>query len=106
MDPSVPVESESLFMGPAARQHMEYWWRSRFSCLISNDFRLELSTVFDFATSIKCEGEPQLKCQKRDILLREHYNKVIFPVSGRGSAYFFWPHDNGVSVPILETRLQ
>src|SRR6266700_6383887 len=35
-----------------------YWWRSRFSCLASDDFLLEPSTVFDFATSIIMVGEP------------------------------------------------
>jgi hypothetical protein len=39
-------------MGSGARQRMNYCWRSRFSRLISNVFKLELSTVFDFATSI------------------------------------------------------
>jgi hypothetical protein len=29
-----------------------YWWRSRFSRLAPSDFRLRMSSVFDFASSI------------------------------------------------------
>src|SRR5437868_9799402 len=30
-----------------------YWWRSQFSCLASNEFKLRVSIIFDFATSTK-----------------------------------------------------
>ena len=30
---------------------MRYWWRSQFSCLASNEFKLRVSIIFDFATS-------------------------------------------------------
>jgi hypothetical protein len=31
---------------------MTHWWRSRFSRLLSGKFKLSVSVVFDFATSI------------------------------------------------------
>jgi len=34
-----------------ALAHLWYWWRSQFSCLASNEFKLRVSIIFDFATS-------------------------------------------------------
>ena len=34
-----------------AHDHFGYWWRSRFSCLPLNEFKLTMSILFDFATS-------------------------------------------------------
>lgn len=34
------------------RRRMDYWWRSHFSRLTFNDFKLTMRIVFDFATSI------------------------------------------------------
>ena len=35
------------------RRHMNYWWRSRFSRFLSGKFKLSVSVVFDFDTSIE-----------------------------------------------------
>ncbi len=35
-----------------------YWWRSQFSCLASNEFKLRVSIIFDFATSTQSGQEP------------------------------------------------
>ncbi len=35
-----------------ALDHFGYWWRSRFSRLLSGKFKLSVGVVFDFATSI------------------------------------------------------
>src|SRR5712692_1120290 len=34
-----------------------YWWRSQFSCLASNEFKLRVSIIFDFATSTQIGQE-------------------------------------------------
>src|SRR6266702_2233833 len=50
----------------SAHGHFGYWWRSRFSCLASDDFLLEPSTVFDFATSITLWACCMLAPQKEE----------------------------------------
>ncbi len=41
-----------------------YWWRSRFSRLPLNEFKLTMSLIFDFATSTKSGHEPKKYVKK------------------------------------------
>ncbi len=46
------------FWNSVAHGHFGYWWRSQFSCLASNEFKLRVSIIFDFATSTRSGHEP------------------------------------------------
>jgi hypothetical protein len=54
-----PKNSDELLdVSPTELHRFSHWWRSRFSRLAFNEFKLKASVVFDFATSTGSEGEP------------------------------------------------
>src|SRR3989442_7854463 len=71
-----------------------YWWRSQFSCLASNEFKLRVSIIFDFATSTQSGHEP---------FCGPNYNNssgeaFVFEVAHPSKRWSFGPQNPGIYI--------